>query len=437
MKKTLLILSIIFLLALIGFGLFYFFGNGKERVANFFSDNTFGSFFDVEPQSQNDFTNRPLDIPDDEELQDPANYVPPVLRQISFEPVSGYTFYATTSTTTEETIDPTTQAVTVRETTSTSTAIRFQERITGHIYDVFEFLPTPQKISNVTELKVYNTLFSNNKDQFVFQTPTFNNEQIRSAFAKLTFSTTTGTSITSNDISSSVSDFIFNPFSNKLVYSVKQNGVSEIFTANIDRTGEKSVTTLYFNEFLLDTINKDDVLLTTKASQTALGYSYILNTTTGNLTKILGNIPGLLVKVSPDKKYYLYSQSEQNRPSLRAYNATTREINIVTIDTLPSEKCVFSQKDSSQAYCFGSLIYKTGMYPDDWYKGKVLNYESLYKINLINNSVSVVYAFEADDLSFDALNIRLTDNDNFIIFQNKYDLTLWSIDLRRLSNELY
>ncbi len=435
MKKILIILSTILVLALIGFGVFYFFGNGKEKVANFFSDNTFGSFFDTEPQSRNDFIDIPIEVPSETPPSETGPYQAPALRQLSFEPISGYTSYSTTSTSTRIKINSEGQELT-EEYLATSTVVRFQERATGHIYDVFEFIQAPQKVSNVTQQKIYNTLFSNNKDQFVYQAPTYNYEQVQSTLGILSFSTTTGVTLEKKDISSSVSDFVFNKNSNKLIYSIKQNGVSAILTSNIDRTNEKTVTTLYFNDFVLDPLNKDDVVLTTKASQTAPGYAYILNTTTGSLTKILGNIPGLLVKVSPDKKYYIYSQSERSRPSLRAYDTENKTTNILSIDTLPSEKCVFSQKNTSEAYCFGSLIYKSAQYPDDWYKGKIFNEESLYKISLTNGFVSSVYTFEPDKLAFDVMNIQIVNKDQFIVFQNKYDLTLWSIDLSKLSNEL-
>jgi hypothetical protein len=433
MKKILIILSAIIFVLLLAFGIYYFLGNGKGALTDFFQDNTFGSFFDVDPQSRNDF----LTTPDSTqtETRPPGPYIATLLRQISFEPVSGYTFYATTSTSTQTIVTEDDQEV-IKESIATTTAIRFQERVTGHIYDVFEFIQSPEKVSNITEQKIYSTLFSNNKNQFLFQKPAFNNEQIQSTFAALSFSTSTGAEMTKNIISNTITDFIFNKSSNSLIYSVKQAGVSLIYTANMDRTNEKLVTTLPFNEFIIDTINKNEVLITTKASRSIPGYSYTLNTTNGVLTKILGNINGLLVKVSPDKKYYLYSQSETTRPGVRAYVSSDKTISIVSIDTIPSEKCVFSLKNTAEIYCFGSLSYKAAQYPDDWYKGKVFNIESLYKIDLANNIVTPIYNFEIDDLTLDAMNIQLTNNDEFIIFQNKYDLTLWSLDLSRLSNDL-
>lgn len=432
MKKIILILSIILLLILLGLGVFYFLGNGKDKFSNFFSDNSFGSFFDVEPQSKNDFVDTVS--PPIETNTTNEEYIAPTLRQISFEPISGYTFYSTTSTSTEITTN-TDGSESRKEIKATTTIIRFQERATGHIYDVLESIKAPQKVSNETIQKVYNTIFSSNKNLFVFQTPTFDSEQIRSVFAKINFSTTTGVTLEKSDISSSISDFVYNKDSNKLIYSVKQNGVSNIFTSNIDRTDEKLIATLPFNDFLLDPVNASEILVTTKASYSAIGYSYLLNTTSGSITKILGGIPGLLVKVSPDKKYYLYSQSDQTKPSIRSYNATNGAVNLITIDTIP-EKCVFSQKNNVEIYCFGSVSYKAAKYPDDWYMGKIFNSDSLYKINLADNFIEIIYNFESEDLSFDGINPQIIGKDNFILFENKYDLTLWSIDLSKLSNEL-
>jgi hypothetical protein len=433
MKKVLLTISIVLLVFLIGFGLYYFFGSGKEKVNNFFTDNSFGSFFDTNPQSQNDILNIPLEVPA-EEIPSNTSYSAPILRQISFEPISGYTYYSTTSTSTRSLLSTEGQELT-EEFLATSTAVRFQERATGHIYDVFEFLQAPQKISNITKQKIYSTQFSSNKDQYIYILPASDYEQIQTTYAKLLFSTSTGTTVPENQLSSAVSDFILNKTTNKLIYSVKQNGQSSIYTSNLDRTGEKLIKTLYFNEFLIESINSTNVLITTKASFASPGYSYILNTTTGAFNKILGNINGLTVKVSADEKYYLYSQSEQNRPSVRLYNKTTGTTSLLTIDTIPSEKCVFSKKDSS-AYCFGSIIYKAGEYPDDWYQGKIFNQETLYKINLENGQTSTVYSFGAENLAFDAASLQLTDKDEFILFQNKNDLTLWSLNLMRLENGL-
>lgn len=433
MKKIIVIVLIILLIAL---GLFFFFGKGKEKIQNFFTDNSFGEFFDIEQQSQNDFIETPTqnNTQNQDQTIDDTKYVAPVLRQISFEPISGYTTYSTTTIVTGTTTNKDGNVV-EKLITSTSTAVRFQERATGHIYDVFEFIQTPQKVSNITKQKIYTTIFSNNKDQFLNQTLSFNNEQVQTAFLTLVTSTSSEPTLQTKDVSSYINDFTYNKKSNKLFYSVKQDAISTIYSSSIDRSGEKAIMSIPFNEFLIDIINSNEILITSKASQLIPGYAYVLNLSNGSFDKILGNTPGLLVKVSPDKKYYIYSQSNQSKPSVRLYNTTTKTTNIITIDTLPSEKCVFSEKNTNEAYCFGSLLYKPGKYPDDWYKGRIFNIESLYKINLNENLVELIYSFDESGFDFDVISPQITSNDQFVLFENKYDLTLWSLDLSKLSNE--
>lgn len=433
MKKIIIILLIL----LIGLGIFFFFfsKSGKETLSDFFGDNTFGRFFDVEPQSQNDVVaDNPTPIPDDVSVSGP--FVAPVLRRISLEPISGYTSYSTTTivTSTTTVIDG---SEVVKESKASSTAVRFQERATGHIFDVFEFQEAPIKVSNETVSKIYNTIFSANKDKFLFQIPVFNNEQIQTSFSELVFSTSSDqVDWKVKDISAIINTLVYLPTLNKIVYVVPQNGNSSIYIANPDRSGEKLITTLPFNEFLMERINSNEVLITTKASRELNGYSYILNITNGSFNKILGDIPGLITKVSPDKKYYVYSQSEMLQPSVKVYNSTNKTTKVLPIDTIP-EKCVFAEKDVDSIYCFGSQSYESAVYPDDWYKGKVFNKENLYKIDMVKNDVVVMYNFDADKLNFDVINPTITSNNKFVLFENKYDLTLWSLDIERLSKQIF
>lgn len=440
MKKILLFTLI---LILIGVGLFFWFN--KEKGLNLLNNEAdFGKFFDIDSQSNNNFietststTNQPtpnLDQP----------YQAPILRQISFEPVSGFTFYATSSTSTiiKKDID---NKETIEEIVSTSTTIRFQERATGHIYDVFEFMLAPQIISNNTIPKIYQTIFIS-KNDFIYKTLSSDNEQIISKKGTLITSTTTDpinqevvleTKISSLDLSSFISDIIYNQ--NKLVYSIKQNITTSIFTSNTDRTNEKVIKTLPLNDFLLDKINQNEVLITTKPSRDSVGYSYILNLNTGLFSKILGDIQGLLVTVSPSKDFYIYTQSEQTRPIARVFNSKTNTTQPIILDTLP-EKCVFSQTNTTIAYCFGSLVYKSAKYPDDWYKGKIFNKEDLYIVNLESgDSTPVFYLQQESGLlgEFDVINPSITPKDTHIIFQNKKDLTLWSIDLTQINQVLF
>ncbi len=134
MKK---IIIIVLILLLIGLGLFFFLGNGREKVSDFFSDNSFGSFFNIDPNSKN--SNPPINNINSTSspVDNTGEYTPPALRQISFEPISGYTFYSTSTIIKGTTTNPEGLEIS-KDIISTSTVFRFQERASGHIYDVHE-----------------------------------------------------------------------------------------------------------------------------------------------------------------------------------------------------------------------------------------------------------------------------------------------------------
>ncbi len=435
MKKVLIAIAVLIVLVFLGF-LFFF--DGSSRISDFFTENNdFGSFFDIDPQSQNDFVAQPG--PATSTPVAPGPYVAPVLRQLSLEPVSGYTFFSTTTVSTSTRIDPERGEVT-QEITSTSTAVRFQERATGHTYDVFKFLQSPIKSSNITVQRVYRTLFTNDKDAFYTQAPVQNNEYVDTSLVRIipakpatATASSTEQTIQQSSISSSFGDFTYVADSNKIAYSVRRENGTGLYTADPQRAKETLVTTLPFSEFTIEPINGTHLLIQTKASAGAFGYAYILNTSTGVLGKILGQIPGLLARVSPDLSYYLYSESAAGRTIIRSYDVEEETARQIGINTIP-EKCAFSNTNGAEIYCFGSPSYASAAYPDDWYKGRVFNEEDLYKINLATGAVENVYIFEPGTAP-DTMNVQLSQNNDMIAFQNKYDLTLWALDLAALNNQ--
>ena len=435
MKKFLVALLV---LALIVIAILFFWTGGRERVADFFNEGAdFGSFFDTDPRSQNDPIFVPPTATSTPVVQGP--YDAPVLRQISLEPISGYTFYSTTSTSTRILTNPE-QGEVIQEYTSTSTAIRFQERATGHMYDAFTFLEPLSKVSNITIQKIYSTLFTNDINQMLALSLSQDNESVRTTFLKIIpakeetrTASSTQQSVEQAQLSSALSNAFYIPETNKLGYTGRSTSGTTFFTSDTQRGAEKAIASTPLSDITVDHISGTKAFVQTKASSNVRGYAYTLDLATGSLNKVIGNIPGLLVKMSPDLKYYLYSESTLNRPIIRAYDTTTGTTRQVGLQTIP-EKCVFSKQVSSEALCFGSVAYKAAQYPDAWYKGKVFNTEHLYKIDLATGSVVNIYLFE-NDQTFDIINPKLSPSEDMIAFQNKYDLTLWALDLDALDNE--
>lgn len=433
--KKIFFLSLLILFILIG--LFFLFG-GRDRVNQILNpDPDFGTFFDIPNGSQNQSFENNQDIPDTT-ITPTEPYKAPLLRQISFEPVSGFTFYPITIKEEVSVVNEEMEQV-LEEIDVTTTVFRFQERATGHLYEVFEFLPQAELLSNITIPQIYKTIFTNNPDIFIFQTLDPNHEQIISKRGEFVLTTNENQEVTGIDIeqstfSGSITDLTYNKFSENFIYSIKENSTSRITTSNSQRTDEEPLTTLSFNQFLIDPISATEALITTKPSHNTQGHAYLLNLTNGALSRLMGGTNGLLVKTNSDKSIVLSNQTIQSRPVLQIRSGSGLS-GLLFIDTLP-EKCVFSKNKQSTVYCFGGSNYPQAQYPDDWYKGKVFTTDSLYKIDTETFAVEPVLIFDSftEDL-FDVIHPQITDNDSHIVFQNKRDLTLWAIDLTQLEQE--
>jgi hypothetical protein len=131
--------------------------------------------------------------------------------------------------------------------------------------------------------------------------------------------------------------------------------------------------------------------------------------------------------MSPNGKLILYGNSGV---SLSIYNTTTRDTNILSLNTLP-EKCVWS-KTSENIYCAVPKIIESGLYPDSWYQGEVSFSDQFWKIDVLNGNTTLLLdpAREEGGGEIDGVKLALDGNENFLFFINKKDSFLWRILLK-------
>jgi hypothetical protein len=68
--------------------------------------------------------------------------------------------------------------------------------------------------------------------------------------------------------------------------------------------------------------------------------------------------------------------------------------------------------------------------PESWYKGTVSLSDNLWRINLVTEEYDQIFADREEvQQSFDIHKIQISPNENFILFVNKRDLTLWSVEV--------
>jgi hypothetical protein len=161
---------------------------------------------------------------------------------------------------------------------------------------------------------------------------------------------------------------------------------------------------------------------------------YSINPKTGSWIKLLGPIRGLGAKMSKDGKYIAYSKPANKSTSLNIYNISKSTTTETYLDTLV-DKCVWGNFYKDLIYCAVPFEVTSATYPDEWYKGKVGSADKIWQLNASTGESKLVEKLIGNaGRIIDGWNLGLDDKDNFLFFVNKWDLSLWSLDLEKTGN---
>jgi len=442
MKKILFVLGTLLLIALVilAFWFLFFRNTTPENPEIIDNTDTFGTFFNSEDGSVGSFFGPGKDV----ELA-PEDYVEntqiPILRQLSVNPIAGYTFYKKEFDVLEQDLNATNEDKEKEE----RYAFRFMERGAGHIFETEEKSMAIKKVSNTTNQKIISSQMSKDGQFVLFEKLSGSAENIESFFGELfPPEEIEGETITdpvfnleTEAYSILSSFFTTSPNKQNFAYITEAGPSSSVFIDNFKKNERKEIFNSPIKEWLLDWPSENKILLITKPSATENGFAYLLDTKTGILNKILGNIKGLTVKVNSSADNVLYSETERSTVILRTKNLGTGETKRVALSTLP-EKCVFSSVEKNIIYCGAPNYSISAKYPDDWYKGLFFFEDSIWKINSETGLVDSVYHFDKNKYGrFDIEEMTITDEDEFLVFKNKRDLTLWSLNINALKNDSF
>lgn len=214
--------------------------------------------------------------------------------------------------------------------------------------------------------------------------------------------------------------FYFNPVA---------GGVSGIYY-NFGTKAKKELWRTGLTEWIADFGSESKINITTKSSGLVEGYSYMLDTKTSDLSRNIGGNKGLTTLLSPDGKKMIYSVYENSKLSTFIFDLVTQKSVAVSPSTLP-EKCTWTN-DSKKIYCGASVKSVQILYPDDWYKGKATFDDAIWVIDLTDFTGNIVYdIFSKSNKRIDITNINLNSKNDYLMFVNKKDGTLWGYDLNQ------
>lgn len=313
-----------------------------------------------------------------------------------------------------------------------TTAVKYIEKATGHMYEVNLSNGSKKRLSNTTLPKSYEVEWGMNGYSAFIK---FSEEgSIKNIFATLSTTTSTSTDdgsgeLITKNLESGTQNFSFSPSRKTSFYTLVSNQGIQGFLG--DKNGEKGSLIWNFptSEWMVDWPKDDVITLTTKASSNKFGYLYFLNPLTKKTSNILREVPGLITNTSPSGNQVLYSASKNKDTSLFVFDIKSGLSISFSTKTL-AEKCVWSD---SVIYCaVPQKISKLDL-PDDWYLGTTSFSDSIWKITLSTEAgTEEAEYFELEKTAggpIDAINLEISQDKKTLIFTNKKDSYLWSLNL--------
>jgi hypothetical protein len=173
--------------------------------------------------------------------------------------------------------------------------------------------------------------------------------------------------------------------------------------------------------------SKDRIAIQTKAGSNDTGFLFFVDAA-GEQEKIIENRRGLTTLVNPDATRVLFSETVDNDLHLWVKNLEDGTERLLELRTLP-EKCSWSLKDEAVLVCGAPDFYVRGPYPTNWYQGRFSFDDNIWAIDIDSERYELLYDTRESQETFDVWRPSISPSGGFLVFQNKRDLSLWSLDL--------
>jgi hypothetical protein len=321
---------------------------------------------------------------------------------------------------------------------ASSTVLRYVDRGLGHVFEIGATSTESEKISNTTIPRVYESYWNKNLNQVVFRYIKADSDNVVNFFGEIkstknasSSQDTTRYEIKGKFLSNTISQIAVSPKGDRIFTLNIEGGNGIGYISNFDETKRVKLFDTPMTQVKVEWPVEGFITLTTRASSASLGYMYIVDTKTGYISKILTGSNGFSAKPSLDLKKIVYSKAINNSVKTYIYDISKGNTVETVFNTLP-EKCVWSNNRKNEAYCAVPTSFKDGIYPDDWYKGNVSFIDQIWHINTDTGEVHMLAnPLVVSDVMIDAINLKLDPKENNLYFINKYDLSLWVLDLNK------
>lgn len=407
MSRTATIITVLLLIVLIFVGLWYwlFFEKGTQNIPTPVAPVSSNGFTPLNPStpSQGQSTNTPTTTPTQNTSTSTAANSPEQkkVRKIYQNPVASGLYASSTAS---------------------SSLVYFADRGNGHTYVADINIAQPEKISNTTILRVYESYWDKNAKNIILR-------YIREGSnAITTISSPISSEIKAKSLSANILTMSISPKGDRVFTLEKTSDGSVGYISKIDSSVKTEIFGSPLSGWIVSWPEENTITLTTNASNKSPGYLYFLNVSNKAVTKILGPIYGLTTNTSRDAKKVFYSQYVNGQTETKVYGVAEKSTQDTYLVTLP-EKCIWSNLKKTSLYCAVPTQPVQNL-PDAWYKGTITATDQIWHLDTVSNTVNkVANLLEEAGSSIDAFGLTLDQKELGLFFINKTDLSLWAIDL--------
>ena len=412
-KQTAIILILVIFLGVIG-ALLYFYFTFNTTTPKISTSPTKIDVYDPFGTKVTENTVSSTTDIDTGSNETPDNTTAEKLRQISNDPISGFSVIENSKT--------------------NRTDIHYILRANGNIYEAYTDSLETKRISVTTIPKVYESMWLPNGENLIIRYLKDNMESIETFSVKIKPATTTLNEfeggIDGNHLAENITALAVNPAGDKIFYLTENLNGSSGLVSKPDGLNKKLLFESPLVEWLVSWPKEETITMSTKPSAEIAGYLYFLNSQTGTFSRILGGINGLTTKTNASATEVLYSDSIRGAPRLYLYTIKTGESKLLPWNTFP-EKCLWSSTDSKIIHCAVPKSFASGDYPDTWYQGLVSFTDDIWMINTDTLASTQIFDIQKETANnIDAVDIQIDSNDNYLFFTDKASLTFWSLNLK-------
>lgn len=221
----------------------------------------------------------------------------------------------------------------------------------------------------------------------------------------------------------------WSPDGKSLAYTRREGDLLALSVADAGGRAPRTVLRVPVPDARITWVDADRIVFATPASGMAQGYLFSHSRRAGTFQRIAGPTFGLLAAWSPFSTRAVISSTAEGGVGmttkvLNPFDPERKDQIPLAITTIP-EKCVFAS--ATELWCAVPRTLETAVpLPDLYLTGEINSSDRIVRIDLVKNTVEDI--LNQDD--FDAVNLILTKDKNFLFFVNKKDGTLWSLKLK-------